>query len=201
MAQSEALGRHAPPVPWSDGGSPGNDPLREDVGLPRQWAHADFGEPSLDGVAHAPWLQQVDQMSDGGYHGASVTVLESALQAHRGKNPWLLVRLLDLYRAMDQPWNHERVSAQIEALYNVRVPPMQSGHHRPDEGRTLEADASLLDRIVDIWPRPDATIELLGACLLRERGQPARDLGEFRDLLMLYAIARQLTQPDEAATA
>lgn len=158
------------------------------------WQGADFGEPSLIGSGHAPALLQVDQLSHEGYLGASVTILENALQARPGKSPWLLVRLLDLYRALGQPWNHERVSAQLEALYNVRVPPMADQHDTGAhaEGRTLDDEPNLLDRLVQLWPTPSPTIDYLSARLLRDRGLPSVDLAAFRELLFLYDMAREI---------
>lgn len=170
---------------------------------PRQWPGADFGEPSLAGNGHAPAVRQVDRMSADGYLGAAATILENALQTRPGKSPWLLLRLLDIYRAMDQPWNHERVSAQLEALYNLRVPPMgpptSVDPGSQDEGPGLEDRPDLLDRLAQLWPQPPVTLDWLRGRLLRDRGLPAVDLATFRDLLFLYDLARQLEEDGAAA--
>ncbi len=174
-------------------------PPRAAAAPPRQWVGADFGEPSLAGNGHAPAVRQVDRMIADGYHGAAATILENALQTRPGKSPWLLLRLLDLYRAMDQPWNHERVSAQLEALYNLRVPPMgptaAGGADAIDEGQSLDDRPDLLERLAQVWAQPSIALDWLRARLLRESGLPTVDLATFRDLLLLYDLARLLDEP------
>lgn len=165
------------------------------------WPGADFGEPSLQGRGSAPALRQVDAMSEAGYRGAAVTLLENALQVRPGKNPWLLLRLLDLYRTMQQPWNHERVSAQLEALYNVRVPPMRPDGQAGGEGRDLLDCPDLLERLAQVWPRPATARDWLHQRLLRDRGLPVVDLATFRDLLLLHDLARELESEVESFPA
>lgn len=167
----------------------------------RSWPGADFGEPSLLGRGSAPALRQVDAMSAAGYTGAAVTLLENALQARPGKNPWLLLRLLDLYRTMQQPWNHERVSAQLEALYNVRVPPMRPDGQPGAEGRDLLDCPDLLDRLAQVWSRPATARDWLHQRLLRDGGLPTVDLATFRDLLLLHDLARLRQEEDESLPA
>ncbi|MCK6423557.1 MAG: hypothetical protein L6Q75_00520 [Burkholderiaceae bacterium] len=182
-----------PPVAPQDGQAA---PVAE-APPPRAWPGADFGEPSLLGRGSAPALRQVDAMSAAGYPGAAVTLLENALQARPGKNPWLLLRLLDLYRTMNQPWNHERVSAQLEALYNVRVPPMRTDGRPGSEGRDLLDCPDLLERLVQVWSRPASARDWLHQRLLRDAGLPAADLATFRDLLLLHDLARLRQEQDE----
>jgi len=155
------------------------------------WLGADFGEPHLEGSGCTPALQQVDQMIANGFHGAAATILEHALQTRPGKSPWLLLRLLELYARMQQPQNRERVAAQLEALYNLRVPPAPQGESiGTDEGPPLEEWPELLDRLCAAWPQPSAALDWLRAHLLRERGLPPVGLAAFRDLLLLYDLAR-----------
>lgn len=150
----------------------------------RHWSPEDFGQAALDDPPYSAAMAQVDALSAGGYHGASVAALEHALQSRSGKSPWILLRLLDLYRTLNQPWNHERVSAELEAIYNVRVPPMAEG---PDEGRGLEDQPRIWQRVCQIWPAPDAARQL-APLLLRPTTLEVLDLAAFRDALMLYAM-------------
>ena len=162
------------------------------------WAGADFGEPHLEGSGCTPALQQVDQMIADGFHGAAATILEHALQARPGKSPWLLLRLLDLYGLMQQPQNRERVAAQLEALYNLRVLP--GSPWAANEGPALDEEPELLDRLCAAWPQPGAALDWLRAHLLRDRGLPPVALATFRDLLFLYDLTR-LRDGDDTAVA
>lgn len=195
------------------GGHPGADPPRPAAPTsPRDatsatvrnaWPGADFGEPHLEGSGFTPALQQVDQMIADGFHGAAATILEHALQTRPGKSPWLLLRLLDLYALMQQPQNRERVAAQLEALYNLRVPPRAVGA-TPDgpqpEGPLLDELPELLDRLCAAWPQPSAALDWLRARLLRDSGLPRVALATFRELLFLYDLARLRQADDDRVT-
>lgn len=151
----------------------------------------------LDEPPTSPALAQIDALIDKGFGGAAAAALEATLQTDAGsRNPWILLRLLDLYRSLAQPWNHERVSADLEALYNVRVPPCAE---QPGEGRSLEDHRLAWPRVCRLWSEPDAA-DQLASLLLRPTRLEVLDLAAFRDTLMLYAMS---TQPphDDAAVA
>lgn len=157
------------------------------------WPDADFGRPALDPSPSRDLLDDVESMMALGYPGACAAMLEEALQSGPGKHPVLLLHLLDVYRALDQPSYHERVCAQIEALYNVRVPPMGdvSG-----DGTSLADMPALLDSITRLWSTPGCAgaIEHL---LIHPSSVAALDVSAFRDLLLLHAIAREHGQDDQ----
>lgn len=150
---------------------------------PSRWSQADFGQPALDEISHTELLVKVDAMTTGGYHGASVAVLENALQSRVGKSAGILLRLLDLYRLLHQPWNHERVSAEIEAIYNVQVPSIEQA----EEGRALDEHARTWQAITLSWGT-SAAAEQLEKLLVRPTRIEVLDLAAFRDALMLHTM-------------
>jgi hypothetical protein len=115
--------------------------------------------------------------------------LEQRLQDSAGKHPALLLRLLDVYRALNQPGNHERVCAQLEALYNIRVAAMEEAQ---TEGPDLEGIPALLTSISQQW-RQASCADSLRQLLLRPGSAPAFELAAFKDLLLLHSIA---TEPE-----
>lgn len=174
------------------------EPSRDNIALARStWAHADFGQSTLDAEPRRPWLAEVDRISAEGYVGAAVALLEQALQRGPAKHPALLMRLLKLYAALHQPDNHERVGAQLEALYQVRVPAWSTltdeGTGPPGDG--LLADEPLMRTICSNWPATAA--DTLAELLLPrhqadEQQQPRLELEAFDDALLLHAIARDV---------
>lgn len=164
-----------------------------------QWAWADYGEPQLETEPRSAFLKEVDKLSDAGYHGAAVAVLENALHQRPGKSAWILLRLLALYRALQQPQNHERVCAQLEALYNVEAPALSNDHS------TTTTDAGLLDLpdtvrlLSQHWNRPEISATLTRLLLGPSGDQDRLSLGAFEDALLLYAVAREVAPPDVSA--
>lgn len=148
-----------------------------------RWSQSDFGQPALDETRHAELFAKVDAMTAGGHHGISVAVLENALQSRVGKSAGILLRLLDLYRLLHQPWNHERVSAEIEAIYNVQVPSIEQA----EEGRNLDEHAQTWQAITLSWGSTAAAGQL-EQVLVRPTRIEVLDLAAFRDALMLHTM-------------
>jgi hypothetical protein len=160
----------------------------------RHWPVDDQSQPSLQSPP-AELLDKLDGLLSQGYPGACAVVLEQALQDEPLKPPWLLLRLLEVYRQLGQPANHEGVCAQLEALYNVRVPALDEA----DEGAPLiEQSAALQQSLCTLWSEPDR-IEQLAGWLLRPSLQPALDLRSFSELLWLHGLACALTEPATAS--
>lgn len=157
----------------------------------KAYAHADFGQPDLDNALDPAQLREIERLIDQGFHGGAVALAEHYLQKSTGKNPWLLLCLLDLYADMGQPWNQERVAAQLEVLYNVRLPALEA----PDfEGQSLESNGNALEAVQRDWGRPGC-LGTLAWMLLRTEDHPPLDLAAFRDTLLLHAIV-QAQRPD-----
>ena len=157
--------------------------------LTRRWPDADFGHPNLDmHHASAQLLQELEPHVEESPIGVAV-VLERRLQELPGKCPWILLRLLALYWQMAQPWNHERVAAQLESLYNVRIPAMEADPtllHAAD----LEAYPETLDRIRQAWSLDDSAATL-SSLLLRPTVIEVLDQPAFEEVLLLHGILRQ----------
>lgn len=181
----------SPPAVASSASDPHDHPATPDSShLPAtgRWPDADFGHPNLDTTsASAQLLDELEPHVAESPIGVAV-VLERRLQELPGKCPWILLRLLDLYRQMAQPWNHERVAAQLEALYNVRIPPMDPAATPTDA--ELEAYPETLDRIQHAWSLDDPAAAL-SCLLLRPTAIEVLDQPAFEDVLLLHGIVQQ----------
>jgi hypothetical protein len=150
-------------------------------------------------------------MARDGYHGACIALLEHALQSRPGKNPRLLLRLLELYRHLQQEANHDRVAAQLEALFNLRVPLLsQRSLSAPELGWELDHELGLAE-LSAVWDLPDQALACLQPWLLPGT-HPRLSLQAFEDALCLFDLTREklrdaspdtlsATDPTDAADA
>jgi hypothetical protein len=192
---SETAGLH---VATRDDGRAGQDrasPEDEQHARARRWAKASFGPASLDHDIVRPLRDSIDDAIARGYLGFAATMLEQALYSGTGKHPWALMRLLDIYSALAQPDNHDRVCAEIETLYSVRPPSYLDRRATDHDDASAPCEASLLDTLVD-WPAlcaawaSDGAAALLETCLLRGKNKFELDISTFADLLFLHELAQ-----------
>lgn len=150
------------------------------------WRDSNFGSPDLGCLASRDLLGELETQGDDCPLGC-VVILEQRLLEGPGRCPRLLLRLLALYRQLEQPWNHERVAAQLEALYNVRVPPMD-GAVQAGGGRSLEEQPETLERVTAAWSHEDQAGPAVETLLLRPTAVEELDLPAFEELLMLHEL-------------
>ena len=180
---------HSATVAWI----PPEPPATDTTPAHSRWPDADFGHPSLDSAATSrELLAELEPHVHDSPVGVAV-VLERRLQALPGKCPWILLRLLALYQHMGQPWNHERVAAQLQTLYNVRIPEMAPSSTAAG-GLDLDAYPDTLERIVQHWAL-DTGEETLNGLLLRPTIVEVLDLPAFESVLQLHDLLRQRRNP------
>ncbi len=156
----------------------------------RPWGSADFGQPDLDAPSRSEAIERLDQMARDGYHGACIALLEHALQSRPGKNPRLLLRLLELYRQLRQEANHDRVAAQLEALFNLQVPLLsQRSSSAPESGWESDHEPGLAE-LSAVWSLPEQALACLQPWLL-PGAHPRLSLQAFEDALCLFDLARE----------
>lgn len=177
---SPPLTLHTPPPPAA-ASSP------DTSARPTRWPDADFGHPTLDTAHTSTELLHELEPHVADFPVGVAMVLEKRLQAEPGKCPWILLRLLTLYQAMAQPWNHERVAAQLEALYNVRIPGLDLD--RAATSANLEAFPDTLNRIEQAWQQDDPAAEL-ASLLLRPTAVEVLTPLAFEEALLLHSIVQ-----------
>jgi hypothetical protein len=179
------------------------DLTEDQLARAHRWSKASFGPASLDHNIVRPLRHDIDNAIVQGYLGFAATMLEQTLYSGAGKHPWALMRLLEVYEALGQPDNHDRVCAEIEALYSVRPPTFCRTR---SEATDLPATPSLLESLADwpalcaAWAHADAPA-LIETCLLRGKSRFDLDLQTFADLLFLHELAQirnnePLTSPE-----
>lgn len=159
-----------------------------------QWpAHTDFGLPTLDTLASADLRDTLASHRDTSPISC-VVALEERLQDGSAKCPWILLDLLDLYDALEQPWNHERVAAQLGALYNV------DGDPRHARSQGLADQPAALALVLSAWQQDDPAAAL-GPLLLRGSAPVTLDFTTFEEVLLLHSLALRLRTASNTAIA
>jgi hypothetical protein len=156
-----------------------------------RWAHASFGPASLDHHRVTRELRDgINSAIDEGYLGFAATMLEKTLHSDAGKYPWLLMRLLDVYDQLGQPENHERVCAEIAALYNVRPPTYRAAATEHDHASVVGLEHSgVWPALQTAWQGREAA-DLIASLLLRSEHGVELDLADFAELLFLHELAQ-----------
>lgn len=136
--------------------------------------------------------QQADFFIALGQEDAAVEVLMSHLRSTGGQSPLPYTKLLEIYRRQGDRSAYERVRARFNRRFNAYAPDWDLG---PMHGRTLEDYPEAVAEIEAAWKSPlDAMAVLEGMLFRRDETRELFDLPAYRDLLVLYAIARDLWQ-------
>ncbi|MFM2120751.1 MAG: hypothetical protein RL722_2219, partial [Pseudomonadota bacterium] len=185
---------------------------------PNRWEGSSFGRGTLDPEVVAPIRASIEAAITQGYHGFAAAALEHCLGSPSGKHPWALLKLLEIYQVLGQPDNHDRVRAEIEALFNLQAPAYREGGPNPGLAANCVHASAEADELLDqwppawtawltIWPSAAAASHLAGWLLAHpSRGKvmdtaevtrhPRLDLREFYTLLFLYEVALLRDNPD-----
>jgi hypothetical protein len=124
----------------------------------------------------------------------------AALHRHMAENPaasaLVYLDLLGLYHRTGRKDAYEALRAKINATFNAEAPAFED---YVEGGNGLEACPRTLSRIQSLWPSPKVT-GVIEESLFRPHTDDARrfDLEAYKDLLFLYAIAKELAKRDRA---
>ena len=167
----------------------------------------DFGDslsPSRRGVKAEELLdiqQQADFFVSLGQHDQAITVLRSYIgQSKDGDvadaSPLAYLDLLRLYHMLNRRQDYQLLSEDFNQTFGVHVPEFDDYRQ---QSLGLLAYPEVLSRIVVAWPR-SAVLPLIEDMIFKrpDGSAEAFDLEACRDLLLLYAVAKERLA-DEAA--
>ncbi|HEX4509998.1 MAG TPA: hypothetical protein VH328_07970, partial [Burkholderiaceae bacterium] len=136
--------------------------------------------------------QQADFFVALGQEDAAVDLLTSHIRVAGMMSPLPYAKLLELHQRLDEPEAYERVRERFQRRFNAAAPDWESG---PDSGRTLDAYADAVTRLQVVWKAPaDAMVLLQSLLFRRDAADELFDLPAYRDVLLLFSVARDLTQ-------
>jgi hypothetical protein len=134
--------------------------------------------------------QQADFFIALGQEDAAVDLLMSHLRSAGGQSPLPYTKLLEIYRRQGDRAAYERMRARFNRRFNAYAPDWDVG---PGAGRTLEDYPESIARIQAVWHSPIDSMAILEALLFkRDDTSELFDLPAYRDVLVLYSLARDL---------
>lgn len=127
-----------------------------------------------------------------GQDDAAIDLLEGHVQSTTGASPLPYLKLLEIYQRLGQRADYERVQADFNARFNGYAPAWESDLQ---QGHTLEDYAGVIERLQSLWSTPMRAMEVLEKSLTRpDDDAETFDLPAYRELLFLYAVARDLSE-------
>lgn len=134
--------------------------------------------------------QQADFLQLLGQHEAAADLLTERLAAgNAGAMPYLL--LMEHCQQQGQPDAFAELARQFEQRLQTMAPHWAQSLAR---GRTLDASPTVIAHLQVVWSDPASAMQMLQELLARGGGPgtPQFELPAFRDLLLLYSVARDL---------
>lgn len=161
-----------------------------------------------DGMAARPVnteeLFDVQQQSDFflslGQHDQAIAVLVEHIAANPDTSALAYLDLFKIYHALGRRDDYARLSGGFERAFNAEVPAFDDFSLG---GRGLEHYRGALARIESQWPAA-GTLALIEELVFRKPGvheDEAFDLAAYQELLLLYAVAKEVIDPDSAPPA
>lgn len=136
--------------------------------------------------------QQADFFIALGQEDAAVDLLMSHLRSSGGQSPLPYTKLLEIYRRQGDRAAYERIRARFNRRFNAYAPDWD---HGPQHGRSLEEYPEVTERLQGLWSSPLNAMAVLEAMLFRNDDQQELfDLPAYKDVLLLYSLARDLYQ-------
>ncbi|MDM0103772.1 hypothetical protein QTH97_02420 [Variovorax sp. J22R24] len=144
--------------------------------------------------------QQSDFFLSLGQHDQAIAVLREHIAANPGTSALAYLDLLRIFHSLDRKEDYARLAEEFERAFNADVPAFE---HFTEAGRGLEHYRSALARIESQWPAP-GTLALIEELIFRKPGvheDDAFDLAAYQELLLLYAVAKEVIDPESAPPA
>jgi hypothetical protein len=141
--------------------------------------------------------QQSDFFLSLGQHDQAIAVLSEHIADNPETSALAYLDLLRIYHALDRRDDYARLGQEFERAFNASVPDFE---HFSEVGHGLEHYRSTLARIEAQWPR-QGTLALIEELVFRKpgtRGDESFDLAAYRELLLLYSVAKEVIDPDSA---
>jgi pilus assembly protein FimV len=163
------------------------------VASPLQQARVQPSEPREVSVEELIDLeQQAEFFVVLGQDDAAIDLLEGHVQSTTGASPLPFLKLLEIYRRTGKRSEYERVQAEFNKRFNAHAPQWDSDFQH---GHELVEYPGVIDRLQALWATPAKAMGVLEKSLTRpESGEDTFELPAYRELLFLYAVARDLSE-------
>jgi hypothetical protein len=124
-----------------------------------------------------------------GQDDAAVDLLNSHVMSSGGASPMPYLKLLEIFRRIDDQASYERTRKRFNARFNGVAPEWGAD---PNAGRSLDGYPDLMRRLERVWPEPVDAMTELQTLMFRNDSNLLFDLPAYRDIMLLFTIARDL---------
>ncbi len=139
--------------------------------------------------------QQADFFVVLGQDEAAIDLLLAHVRNPGATTPLPYLKLLEIYQRRGEHIEYERVRKHFNGQFKTSAPGWDEDL---EQGPWLDDYPSVMGRLQQVWTLPEQALEALRTSLV-DRAEPAKPftLPAYRELLLLYAIARDLAERDE----
>ena len=138
--------------------------------------------------------QQADFFVSIGQHKQAIEVLRNHIADEADTSALVYLDLFNLYHQLERRDDYAALREIFNQRFNTQIPVFDM---YTDAGFGLEAYHSALSRIEALWPSPKV-LEVIEDSIFRrpEINAEAFNLEAYRELLMLYSVAKEITNPE-----
>ncbi|KNZ33167.1 MAG: hypothetical protein AD742_07915 [Methylibium sp. NZG] len=173
------------------------------------WADSRQTEPAPDLVPEPRRDLSVEELIDLeqqaeffvvlGQDDAAIDLLMGHVRSTGGISPLPYLKLLEIYRRRGDRSAYERIRERFNRRFNAYAPDWDADLQ---QGRSLEDYPATIARLEALWVMPSRVMETLEASLFRrDETEEAFDLPAYRELLFLYAVARDFAHKADDGSA
>lgn len=141
--------------------------------------------------------QQSDFFMSLGQHEQAIEVLRNHIsQGGEEAGALAYLDLLEIYHRLGRREDYDALRAEFNRVFNAQAPLFEEFS---ESGRGLADYPRALRRIEHLWPSPKV-LAVIEESLFRKPGTGDTERFEmeaYRELLLLYTLARQILQPDQ----
>ena len=141
--------------------------------------------------------QQADFFVSIGQHEQAIELLRSHIAENFETSAIVYLDLFNLYHQLKRPAEYDALRVNFNQRFNTQIPTFEL---YTDKNLGLEAYQHALSRIEALWPSPKV-LEVIEESLFRkpDTNAEAFNLEAYRELLMLYAMAKDIISKESAA--
>ncbi|AKJ29803.1 Fe-S oxidoreductase [Caldimonas brevitalea] len=134
-----------------------------------------------------------------GQEDAAIDLLIGHVAERPDASPLPYLKLMEIYQRRGDHQAYEEVREQFNHRFNAYAPPWEEAL---SDGRSLEDYPTVISRLQALWETPNRALEVLQASLLRrDAASTTFELPAYRELLMLYSVARDRVEPGPTGPA
>jgi len=130
-----------------------------------------------------------------GQDASAVDLLMEHLRLTGGGSPLPYLKLMEIYHRLGDQAAYERTRGRFNDRFNAYAPAWAAG---TQQGRGLEDYPGVVPRLCQVWVRPLDAMAELEALLFRKSRGDLFELPAYREVLFLYALARDLFDRESA---